>query len=303
MSTAVDPLAARLADRPDWQVAAVAVGIVLGTLLAVLLVVAVATATAPVSPLSGRLHLAAVGLPAVLGLYEAARRWLARAPAGWFLAGRPGRPVLGWAGVGLAFPAAVLGLQLWLLGATVTGPIPGHGPLIAAVLASAAAGLLAGVLEELALRGALFRVLEARWGARTAVVATAVVFAALHQGHAGGPVALALVLTSMLAAGLLLGVVVVRTRSVWTAVALHAGWNTVFGGTLVAVTTPGATADPALLQFQLPTSAPLLTGGAATIGAAPFTTACLALAAVVVARARWVVPDRLSAATPPTGEP
>lgn len=294
MSPPADPLAARLAGRPAWRVLALAAGIVLGTLAAVVVVSVAATATAPASPLSGRLHLAAVGLPVVVGLYEAARRLVLRAPPAWFLAGRPDRAVLGWGVVGLAFPAAVLGGQLWLFDATLTNEVPGPSRLVAALVTSLAAGLLAGVLEELALRGALLRVLEARWGSTVAIGATAVVFAALHQGHAGRTTGLVLVLSSMLAAGLFLGVVVVRTRSVWNAVALHAGWNTVFGGSLVAVAAPGQPLEAALVQFRLDTSPTLLPGEPASLGVAPLTAGCLALATAVVVRApgRWFGVER-----------
>lgn len=288
------PPARQLAARPAWQVAGLGAGIVVGTLLTIVLLVAVAAATAPVSPLAGRLHQAVVGLPVVLAVYEAARRLLFRRPAAWFLAGRPDRRLLGWIAVGLGFPATVLGLELWLLGATLTAQPPPLGTAVAYAVASLAAGLLAGVLEELALRGALLRVLEARWGSRIAVAVTAVVFAALHQGHAAGTAGLALVVSAMLAAGLFLGVVVVRTRNVWHAVAVHAGWNTVFGGRLVAAAPQGSAIDAAVLQFRLQADATLLNGGDLSLGGAPLTTAALLLAtmAVAVAPGRWLIGDR-----------
>lgn len=292
MSSHADPLADRLAGESSWRVLALAGGIVLATLLAVVLVVATATVTAAGSPLSGPLHQAAVGLPAVLAFYEVLRRVGLRASPSWFLAGRPDRRVLGWLAVGIAFPASVLGLQLWLLGAGLANRPPALETAVSYGLASLATGLLAGVLEELPLRGVLLRVLEARWSATRAVVTTAAVFAVLHQGHASGPVGLPLVLSSMFAAGLLLGVVVVRTRSVWSAVALHAGWNAVFGGQVVTAAAPGAVLAPAVLQFRLQESSTLLTGGPATLGAAPATTALLLAAAVVAAKwpHRWLSP-------------
>jgi membrane protease YdiL (CAAX protease family) len=292
VSTRVDPLADRLADEPTWRIVGLAAGIVLLTLVAIVLVVAVATVSAPVSPLSGRLHQAAVGIPAVLAFYEACRRIGPGVPARWFLTDRPDRRVLGWLGVGLAFPAAVVGAQLWLIDATLTNGPTSTEAAIGYVLASLAAGLLAGVLEELPLRGALLRVLETRWSARRAVLVTAATFAALHQGHADSTSSLALVLTSMFAAGLLLGAVVVRTRSVWNAVAVHAGWNTVFGGQVVSVAPAGMSLTPAVLQFRFGESASVLTGGPATLGAAPLTTVLLLLATIAVVRApeRWFGP-------------
>lgn len=291
MPLPADPLANRLRDESARRVLALAAGTVLAPLVAIVALQAVAGATAHHSPLPGALHQTAVGLPIVLVLYLVGHRFILRAPAAWFLAGRPGRRVLGWLAVGLAFPAAVLGVQLLVLDVTIARPAGAVRTTAGLVVASLAAGLLAGVLEELALRGALLRILEARWGPRVAVGATTVLFAVLHQGHARGPVTLALVLSSMLAAGLLLGVVVVRTRSVWNAVAVHAGWNTVFGGQLVAVGRPGAVPEPAVLRVWLHETSVWWTGGEATLGASPVTTGLLLAGALLVARS-WSASSR-----------
>lgn len=299
MSPSADPLAVRLEGLPTWRVIALGAVTVATALFAIVLLTAVAGATAADSPLPPRLHEAAVGLPVVVGLYAAGRRFVLRAPAGWFLAGRPDRRVLAWAGIGIALPAVALGVQLWAFDASVTGRRPPVDAAVTFVLASLAVGLLAGVLEELAFRGALLRLLEARWGPRTALWGTAAVFALLHQGHAGNRVVLVLVGASMLAAGLLLGLVVLRTRSVWNAVVVHAGWNAVFGGQVVTAAPPGTTLEAAVLQFRLHEPTPLLAGGGATLGASPLTTVLLLVAAFAVAR--W--PARPGARSAPTETP
>lgn len=269
------------ANRAAWQVLLLALGTVVGTLTAVVLVVLVATATAPLSPLPGRLHQAAVGIPLVLLLYAGVARLL-RVPARAVRAGRPGPRLVGWVALGLAFPAALLGTQLATIGAVLVGDPPTVTEAAVALASSLLAGLLAGVLEELALRGALLSLLERRWGPRVAVVGSAVVFAALHQGHARTPAALAAVAAAMFAAGLWLGVATVRSESVWVAVALHAGWNTVYGGQLVAAAGPGEPVRDALLAFRIPAADPFIDGGAAGLPAAPLTTAGLLLATVAV---------------------
>lgn len=301
MTSSADPLADRLADWPAWRVLVLAGGTVPAVLLAIVVLVTVADATAAVSPLPAGLHQAVVGLPTVFVLYALGRRVVLRAPAAWFLSGRPDRRVLGWAAVGLAFPAAVLGVELVLLDARLAGGPPPLATSASLALSSLAAGLLAGVLEELALRGALLRLLEARWGSGVAVGASAATFALLHQGHADDPEGLALVLSSMLAAGLLLGVLVVRTRTVWTAVAVHAGWNTVFGGRAVAAATPGEPLPTAIWRFRVPDGPTLLAGGDASLGAAPTTTLALLAAAMVVARYGRAVSRPGPAATPTAG--
>ncbi|MFB6359874.1 MAG: lysostaphin resistance A-like protein [Halobacteriales archaeon] len=300
MSAPADPLAEQLGSRPAWQVVSLAAGIVLLSLLAIVLAVEAAGLTAPYSPLGGRLHRAGVGLLVVVVIYEAARR-LSGAPPRWFLANRPSRWFLGWFLVGLALPSTILGLQLWLLDARLVGGLPTMDAAVGAFGVSLAAGLFAGVLEELAFRGALLRVLEARWDSRTAVAATAAVFAMLHQGHASGGTELLLVLASMLSAGLLLGTVVARTRSVWNAVVLHAGWNTVFGGTLVAAAPTTRLLDPAPVRYLLPRASVWLTGGGATLGATPLTTLCLLAATVSIAlgRDRWLTAVREHASVKP----
>lgn len=301
MPPPADPLADHLQAVPVRRVLALAAGVVVTVLVVIAVITTLAAATAAWSPLTGSLHLTAVGLPVVVVLYEAGRRTVLRAPAAWFLAGRPDHRVIGWTVIGVAFPALVLGAHLAVFDGVVTGPSVSLARAAHLVLASLAAGLLAGVVEELAFRGALLRILAARWGPRVAIGLTAVVFAALHHGHVSGSRDLVLVLAAMFAAGLLLGVVVVRSRSVWNAVALHAGWNTVFGGRLVAVGPSGATLEPAVIQYRLAEPAGWLAGGDASFGASPLTTASLLGAAVVVAR--WGGPrGRLPAAVGPREE-
>lgn len=303
MSPPPDPLAARLDGLPAWRVLALAGGTVAVALLAVVLVVLLAGAAAPYSPLPPRLHRALVGIPAVLVLYEATRRAVLRAPAAWFLAGRPDRSVGRWIAAGVALPVGVLAVHLSLLDAGRVGALPPAAVAAEFLVASVAAGALAGLLEELAFRGALLRLLEARWGAPTALLGTTATFAALHQGHASTAVELALVLSSMLAAGLLLGVVALRTRSVWNAVAVHAGWNTTFGGRLVDVGGPDVVLQRAVLQFRLHETSPLLTGGGATLASAPLSTVLLLLAAVAVARPRRRPWRNAAGDAPGEGEP
>ncbi len=284
MSSPPDPLAARLDGLPAWRVLALAGGTVAVALLAVVLVALLADHTAPYSPFPTRLHQALVGLPTVVVLYEGARRAVLRVPPSWLLAGRPDRSVGRRTAAGFVFPVGVLAAHLWLLDASRVGVLPPAGSVVVFLLASVAAGVLAGLLEELVFRGALLRLLEARWGAPAALGGTTATFAVLHQGHAASAGELALVLSSMLAACLLLGIVALRTRSVWNAVAVHAGWNTTFGGRLVDVGGPEEVLERAVLQFRLQETAPMLTGGGATLASAPLTTGLLLLAAVAVGR-------------------
>lgn len=80
--------------------------------------------------------------------------------------------------------------------------------------------------EEALLRGYPLQALGEAWGAGVAVGVTAVVFGLLHLANPGvGPLSTA----NIAAAGLLLGVVYVRTLSLWWATGAHLGWNWAHG--------------------------------------------------------------------------
>lgn len=88
-------------------------------------------------------------------------------------------------------------------------------PLILAALA-----VLPALAEELFFRGYLFRALSDRWGGGATVVATAVAFALFHSFGLTG-VTVERLLPSLLM-GLALGVLALRSGSVWPGVVLHA---------------------------------------------------------------------------------
>jgi membrane protease YdiL (CAAX protease family) len=94
----------------------------------------------------------------------------------------------------------------WILGA-------GSALLIFAVPAAA---------EEAMLRGYPLQALAEAWGSPRAVGATAVAFGLLHMWNPGVGW---LETVNVGLAGLLLGVVYVRTLSLWWATGVHLGWN------------------------------------------------------------------------------
>lgn len=83
--------------------------------------------------------------------------------------------------------------------------------------------------EELLFRGYPMRVLADRWGTVAALALTTAAFSLLHGAnpHVGG-----LALVNIGLAGLLLGMILLVTGSLWWAIGLHAGWN--FATTFVA---------------------------------------------------------------------
>lgn len=175
--------------------------------------------------------------------------------ASWLLMERlEGRPVaaLGLPLDRLTVPACLRGFGLGvLLMAAVVGLLAVSGslrwvadpdaPLAVGSLAASLVGLtafyfVAGFAEELLLRGYPLQALAEKTGGTVAIVATSVVFAALHYFNPGiRPDANGLGATQGLAllniglAGGILGLAYWRTFSLWFATGVHAGWNWLMG--------------------------------------------------------------------------
>jgi membrane protease YdiL (CAAX protease family) len=85
---------------------------------------------------------------------------------------------------------------------------------------------LPAAAEEALLRGYPLQALTEAWGAAPALGVTSVAFGLLHLGNPGLG---ALEGANLIAAGLLLGVIYVRTLSLWWATGVHLGWNWAHG--------------------------------------------------------------------------
>jgi uncharacterized protein len=163
---------------------------------------------------------------------------IAALAAGWILIARlDGRPVgaLGFhltaaapreVGTGLLLGCGLLGAVVLLLVATRTvawrpeaGTIGGYAAMM---VMSFLFFVVAAAWEEAFFRGYPFQVLVEGVGAWPAILISAAVFALAHgQNPAVTPLALA----NIFLASVLLAVAYLRTRSLWFATALHAGWN------------------------------------------------------------------------------
>jgi uncharacterized protein len=96
------------------------------------------------------------------------------------------------------------------------------GSWINAAVFDVAFFILAAAMEELVVRGYLFSLLRRQWGARSALVATSVIFGALHVFNPGAD---AESIFNVTLAGLLLGGILLATRSLYAAIAAHFAWN------------------------------------------------------------------------------
>jgi membrane protease YdiL (CAAX protease family) len=125
-------------------------------------------------------------------------------------------------GLGLAVVAlmALVGVVRW-------APEPGG---VVAWLSGALGALaflaLPAAAEEALLRGYPLQALAEAWGGMWAVVLTASVFGLLHLPNPGAGL---LTTVNVVAAGLLLGAVYLRTSSLWWASGVHLGWNWAHG--------------------------------------------------------------------------
>ena len=119
------------------------------------------------------------------------------------------------------------------------------------------AGLVAGFVEEVLLRGIVFRWLEEFAGSWIALALSALLFGFLHASNPNATVFSSLAIA--VEAGVLLGAAYMLTRNLWLAIGLHAGWN-VFQGLVWSVPVSGF-AQPGLLDAELYPPA-WLSGGA-----------------------------------------
>lgn len=235
--------------------------------------------------------LAAVALlaAALLGIYAGLVRWL-ECRTVRELTPRPAQAVGGIL-LGLALFSSVflllhaVGVARWL------GVAPRFD-----VIPILAASILAGVGEELAFRGGLFRILEEAFGTAVALAASAALFGLVHALNPGATV----VSTAAIAleAGILLGAAYALTRNLWFPIGLHLGWNFTEGG-IFGVAVSGGSLGKGIFSVSLagPT---LLTGGKFGPEASVIAIAvCLAVAIALLfltARAGHWIPMRLRAA-------
>jgi membrane protease YdiL (CAAX protease family) len=164
----------------------------------------------------------------------------------------------GPAGFGQGFVAgaalfAATVLVLWAIGDyTVTG-VNGAGAMVGPLLGA----LGAAFLEEILLRGVVFRIVEESLGSWLALAFSALLFGLLHAFNRGATVTSTLAIA--LEAGILLAAVYMYSRRLWTCIGLHCAWNFTEGGVFGASVSGGTAKGLLSSRFQ---GADLLTGGA-----------------------------------------
>ena len=174
--------------------------------------------------------------------------------------------------------SAVVGV-LWLAGSyhvVGTNTHPDWLPQVAII------GLGAGGVEEILMRGALFRMIEEGLGTWVALAVSAVVFGALHLGNPGATWWAAAAIA--IEAGLLLGMLYHLTRSLWACMGLHAAWN-IMQGVVYGIPVSGTHADGFLVSSR---SGPdWLSGGVFGAEASVVALALCSLCTLALLRIAW----------------
>ncbi|MEO6174697.1 MAG: type II CAAX endopeptidase family protein [Flavobacterium circumlabens] len=135
------------------------------------------------------------------------------------------------------------------------------------------------IIEEILVRGIVFRIIEEKLGTYIALSISAVLFGALHMANPNSTLLSGLCITF---AGFLLGAAFVYSRNLWFPIALHFAWNFTQSGIFGAITS-GNEKTKSLLESKIQGSV-LLTGGEfGPEGSIQATLFCLIAAIVLLA--------------------
>jgi membrane protease YdiL (CAAX protease family) len=159
-------------------------------------------------------------------------------------------------GGGLVLGALLFSTTIGILAALGAYQMTGNnGWLI--MLASLPACILAGVLEEVLIRGVVFRILEQWLGSWIALAISAAIFGALHLLNPGATLLNAAAIS--IEAGVLLAAAFMLTRRLWLCIGIHIAWNFTQGGVFSVAVSGGKSTG--LLQSRM-VGPDWLTGGA-----------------------------------------
>lgn len=150
-------------------------------------------------------------------------------------------------------------------------------------------------VEEALLRGYPLQALADSWGSSPALWVTAVVFAALHLGN---PNVSALGIANIVVAGLFLGVIYLKTASLWWATGAHLGWNW-SEAYLADLPVSGLEEIDAPLIEPVIRDPAWLSGGSFGPEASVVTTVVVALATFVLWNSNWLTMSEAARKTRP----
>jgi membrane protease YdiL (CAAX protease family) len=131
-----------------------------------------------------------------------------------------------------------------------------NGQVTGALTVGLALAVSSGIIEELLMRGVVFRIVEQWLGSGVALAVSAVLFGGLHAFNPGATVVSCVAIA--IEAGILLAAAYMYTRRLWLAIGIHLGWNFFEGSVYGASVSGGKMASLFASDFS---GHPLLTGG------------------------------------------
>ncbi len=138
--------------------------------------------------------------------------------------------------------------------------------------------LLQGGTEEVATRGWLLTRIAARTNLPLAIAISSSLFGILHLGNLGVTV---ISLLNIVLDGVLAGLLLIYTDSIWLVVAQHGTWNYVQGN-LLGFQVSGTGADASIFSFTMGSGPDWLTGGGFGAEGSIITTLVLLVSVVIV---------------------
>jgi membrane protease YdiL (CAAX protease family) len=163
----------------------------------------------------------------------------------------PGYLLLG-AIIGIGLQSLVIVVMYLLGGYTIVSINP-----VSYILPGLLIAITSGIIEELLLRGVVFRIINEKWGSVIALSVSALIFGALHLANKNSSLYSALAIA--IEAGILLGACYLYSGNLWMPIGVHFGWNfaeaDLFGGVL-----SGNTISKTLVTAKF-TGSQYLTGG------------------------------------------
>jgi membrane protease YdiL (CAAX protease family) len=194
---------------------------------------------------------------------------------------------------GMLLGALLLSLTVGVLAVVGVYQVTGSNGW-APVIATVPAFILAAVLEEVVMRGVVFRILEQWLGSWIALACSAALFGLLHLLNPGATLLNAGAV--MLEAGVMLAAAYMLTRRLWLCIGIHFAWNFTQGGIFSAAVSGGATTGLLQARFVGPQ---WLTGGAfgaeASVVAVVLCSAAGVLLLMAASRRGKVIPYRTAA--------
>ena len=181
-------------------------------------------------------------------------------------------------GIGLVFGALLLSLTIAILAALGVYQITGNNGW-QFMLATVPGSILSGVLEEVLIRGVIFRILEQWLGSWIALGISAAIFGLLHLLNPGATLLNAAAIS--IEAGVLLAAAYMLTRRLWLCIGIHVAWNFTQGGIFSVAVSGGS--SKGLLQAKM-VGPDWLTGGSFGVEASVLALVVCAAAGVALLR-------------------